>query len=307
MEVASLGNARYFLVFKDDFSRFRRVFFLKEKSEVPECIEIFLKESVKQGHQVKTLMSDCGSEFWNSSVKKILNTFGVTMRNSMPYTPEQNGVAERENRILVESARTMIHAKGLSKRLWAEAVNTAVHVLNRTGPSSVDGKSPIELWTGQECYPINHFRPFGSECFVHVPKPLRRKWCSKSKKGILVGYCHETDGYRVLVENKVITSRDVDFVPLIKNDKLQSTAVLEENETENEMVSLDLKLKDKYGNSQSNKELEDDQMSYSEGVLQESEETEFENLQENVSDRPQRVRRLPNKLKIKRLYFINRS
>lgn len=57
---------------------------------------------------------------------------GIRMETTAPYTPEQNGKAERENRTIVKSARTMIHAKSLPKFLWAEAMNTAVYILNRT-------------------------------------------------------------------------------------------------------------------------------------------------------------------------------
>ncbi|GFW15505.1 integrase catalytic domain-containing protein [Trichonephila clavipes] len=63
----------------------------------------------------------------------------------MPYTPQQNGAAERENRTIVECARSIIYAANLPLKLWAEAVNTSVYVLNRTGPTSVKDKSPYEL------------------------------------------------------------------------------------------------------------------------------------------------------------------
>lgn len=63
----------------------------------------------------------------------------------MPYTPEQNGSAKRENRTIVEAVRAMMHAKDLPQGLWAELVNAAVYILNRTGPTTMN-KSPCEIW-----------------------------------------------------------------------------------------------------------------------------------------------------------------
>jgi len=213
MENESLGGKRYALVFKDYFTKFRRVFFLAKKSEVASHLETFLNECQTAGHVVKTFMSDNGGEFVNSTVKELLRQRGITHRCTMAFTPEENGSIEREMRTLVEAARTMLFAnEDLPKRLWAEAMNTACHVINRTGPTS-DGKTPYELWYNRGSAPVEHFRPFGSPCFVHVPKQKRSKWSKKSNPGKLVGYCDERDGFRVYDGTKVVTSRDVVFRP----------------------------------------------------------------------------------------------
>ncbi|EFN72158.1 Copia protein, partial [Camponotus floridanus] len=68
-------------------------------------------------------------------------------------------------RTIVESARTMIHSKRMDKKFWAEAVNSAVHVLNRTGTSTVPNKTPYELWYNKRAK-MDHLRIFGSEVFV---------------------------------------------------------------------------------------------------------------------------------------------
>ena len=93
-------------------------------------------------------MTDNGSEFFNSDVKLVVN--GIEHRTSMTYSAKQNGCAERENRALVEAARSMLAAKELPKKLWAEAVLTASYVLNRSARSSVQGKTPYELWYGRK-------------------------------------------------------------------------------------------------------------------------------------------------------------
>lgn len=104
MENKSLGGTVYFLCFKDDWSKYRHVFFLSHKSEVPACLETFLAEVRIAVHTVKLFRADQGREFDNEKVIKILNSYGIERRLSPPYSKEQNGAAEREDRTLVESA-----------------------------------------------------------------------------------------------------------------------------------------------------------------------------------------------------------
>ena len=137
-------------------------------------------------------------------------------------------------RTIVEAARTMLYSKKLSKNLWAEAVNTVVYVLNRTGNSGQEGKTPYELWYNKTPN-ISHLKLFGSEVYVHIPKEKRRKWDQKGRKGIFVGYSEETKGYRICFDGREVSlSRDVIFKEAteieIKNEK-------EKEETTSEMVA----------------------------------------------------------------------
>lgn len=186
MQEQSIGGAKYFVCFKDDFTKFRRVFFIKLKSDVTECLKSFLGESSVAGHTIKELLCDGGMEFNNASIKSMLSSKGINLRITMPYSPQQNGAAERENRTLVESARSMIHTKNLPVKLWAEAVNTAVYILNRMGPTPEGIKTPYELWFKKEAISLNHLKIFGTECFVHVPNQKRRKWDNKVFPGCLL-------------------------------------------------------------------------------------------------------------------------
>jgi hypothetical protein len=210
MEESSLRGMRYFVCFKDDFSRYRRVYFMVLKSEVVDKLKEFLAETRVAGHSVKVFITDNGTEFTCAEVRKVLN--GIEHRLSMPYSAEQNGCAERENRTLTEAARSMLAAKELPKNLWAEAILTASYVLNRTGKSSIEGKTPFELWYGRKGA-IDHLRIFGTECFMHVAKVKRQKWDPKSIKGLIVGYSGDKDGYRVWVPGTKIVyqSHDVKF------------------------------------------------------------------------------------------------
>lgn len=213
MQEKSLGGARYFCVFKDDFTHFRRIYFLREKSDVKDKLKEYLSfVQTSTGNYVKALTTDGGKEYDNKEVREILAAAGIEHHKTAPYTPQQNGVAERENRFIVECARSMLHAKDLPIQLWAEAVNTAAYVLNRTGPSPTSGKTPYELWYGKTVK-VDHLRVMGTPCYVHVPKEKRQKWDRKAEKGVLVGYVDDMSSYRVWIRerNEVIISHDVTF------------------------------------------------------------------------------------------------
>jgi len=92
--------------------------------------------------------------------------------------------------------------------------NTTGYILNHTGPTPVEGKTPLELWTGYYAT-LGHLHVFGTECYVHSPKQKRYKWDKTSKLGRLVGYMGEKDSYRIWTpsERKMVMSRDVLFKP----------------------------------------------------------------------------------------------
>ncbi|CAG9571437.1 unnamed protein product [Danaus chrysippus] len=117
MEEASVGVSKYFVLMKDDFSNFRCVYFIKNKNETIKCIEDFLNKAENiTGNKVMLFRTDNGLKFINKNVKELFSGRGITHQRSVLYTPEQNGKAERDNRTLVEAARTMLHAKNLSKQ-----------------------------------------------------------------------------------------------------------------------------------------------------------------------------------------------
>lgn len=213
MQERSIGGSRYFVLFKDDYSHYRTIYFMKAKSEVKRILEKYLKVvKMDTNFDVKVMRSDNGTEFVNVDVTKILEERGIRHQRTVPYSPEQNGSAEREMRTIVEAARTMIHAKNLPIKLWAEATNAAVYILNRTGTSSVKGVSPFELWFGKQPQ-IDHLKVFGSKVFTHIPQEKRRKWDRKAEEGVFVGYCENTKGFRIWQPevNKIIVSRDIIF------------------------------------------------------------------------------------------------
>lgn len=221
MEVNSLGGSKYFLLIKDDYSHYRFVYFLKYKNEVYEHLKNFISlyRNIRN-EMFKVIRTDCGTEFLNYNCENLLSELGIVHEKTVPYCPEQNGKIEREMRTVVESARSMLASSGLGKHLWAEAVNCAVYVLNKTGTSSVSNKTPYTLWTNK-IFDINILKVFGSDAYIHIPKQSRKKWDLKSKKGIFVGYSLHTKGYRIYLpdENKVEISCNVVFHPIPEENK----------------------------------------------------------------------------------------
>ena len=105
----------------------------------------------------------------------------------MSYTPQQNGVSERKNRTVVEMEKTMLHEKGMPYQFWAEAVHTAVYLLNRCPTKALNKMTHFEAYNGRKPG-IAHLKIFGSVCYVHVPVNLRHKLESNNHKCIFVGY-----------------------------------------------------------------------------------------------------------------------
>ena len=130
----------------------------------------------------------------------------------MPKTTEQNGVAERVNRTIIESATSMLHSSGLPTKLWAEACSCAVYVQNWMAVKGVDGKTPYEGWNGVKPN-LSHLRIFGSDVFLLIPRDERGKFDPKAIKCQHVGYCETQKGFRAWdpVGRKVHTSRYVIF------------------------------------------------------------------------------------------------
>uniref|UniRef100_A0ABD2WMS0 Integrase catalytic domain-containing protein n=1 Tax=Trichogramma kaykai TaxID=54128 RepID=A0ABD2WMS0_9HYME len=214
MSTESIGKSKYFATFKDDFSGFCKIYFLQQKSELFDKLKLFCNEVKTQfGANIKELRSDGGKEYVNSFVNNFLGEQGIKHTVCVPYSPEQNGCAERANRTIVEAVRSMLHSnKDMPMSLWAEAANCAIFVLNMTGPSRINSKTPYELWYDKDIK-LPDLKVFGTECFSHIPKQKRQKLDKKSVKGFVVGY--DEMGYRIYVPERknVIVSRDVNFKP----------------------------------------------------------------------------------------------
>ncbi|KAJ1694595.1 hypothetical protein LUZ63_011293 [Rhynchospora breviuscula] len=181
-----------------------------------EAFDYFVKFSNRveneKGLKISRIRSDHGREFENAKFDELCIEKGYKQEFSAPRILQQNGVVERKNRTLQELARSMLHEFAVPKFLWAEAVNTACHVVNRACIRSKLKKTPFELWVGRTPN-ISYFRVFGSKCFVLDESPKVTKFDAKSLTGIFVGYSNTSKAYRVYLPTSrvVIESINVKF------------------------------------------------------------------------------------------------
>ncbi|KAJ9565365.1 hypothetical protein OSB04_001331 [Centaurea solstitialis] len=207
------GKKSYCLVIIDDFSRFTWVFFLRTKDETSGLIKPFVKRVENQVNlRVKVIRSDNGTEFKNADLNSFCEEEGIERQFSAPRTPQQNGVAERRNRTLIEAARTMLADSKLPITFWAEAVNTACYVQNRVHVVKSKGKTPYELFKNKKPF-IGFFVPFGCPCSILNTKTHLGKFDSKSDDGFFVGYSIQSKAVRVFntVSRTIEESDNVKF------------------------------------------------------------------------------------------------
>ncbi|GJR66229.1 putative ribonuclease H-like domain-containing protein [Tanacetum coccineum] len=195
--VKSLMKKSYCLVVTDDFSRFSWVFFLATKDETSGILKTFITEIENQlDHKVKVIRSDNGTEFKNSIMNQFCEIKGIKREFSVARTPQQNGVAERKNRTLIEAARTMLVDSKLPTTFWAEAVNTACYVLNRVLVIKPHNKTPYELIRGRPPL-IDFMKPFGCPVTILNTRDHLGKFDGKADEGYFVGYSVVSKAMRV--------------------------------------------------------------------------------------------------------------
>ncbi|KAJ9507131.1 hypothetical protein QJQ45_004864 [Haematococcus lacustris] len=233
--VASVGGYSYVVTFLDEYSGLSLVECVKAKSDVPGVIISTVQWlETQSGRKLKALRSDNGTEYINQEVKAFLASKGIQHQRSAPYSPEQNGSAERLNRTLIEKVRCMLYTAGLPTRLWTEAVRTANHLRNLS-PMRGKGATPWELFFGVKP-DISALRVFGATAYAHVPQHMRSKLEGKAVQGFLVGYEMGSKAYRVLVPGgRIIVTKDVVFDELARGEPLPVSEVAEVMATAEEL------------------------------------------------------------------------
>ncbi|GJR49891.1 putative ribonuclease H-like domain-containing protein [Tanacetum coccineum] len=195
--VRSINHKTYCLVVTDNFSRFSWVFFSASKDEISGILKRFIIEIENQlNHKVKVIRCDNGTEFKNREMNEFCGLKWIKREFSVTKTPQQNGVAERKNKTLIEAARTMLADSLLPTVFWAEAVNTACYVLNRVLVTKPHNKTPYELIIGRPPS-ISFMRPFGCPVIILNTLDPLGKFDGKAEEGFLVGYSVNSKAFRV--------------------------------------------------------------------------------------------------------------
>lgn len=181
-----------------------------------------ISEAKIAGHQIRRVRSDNAKEFASKEMNALLRKHSIVHEYSTPYCAAQNGRVERQNRTIVEMARSMLAGADLPLALWAEACKAAALIRNMLPLKRLNGITPAELWYGKKPN-IEMLRIYGSKAYAHVNEQFRSKFEPKSKQMLLVGYEPKRKAYRLWSPgtNRVEVSRDVIIVePTLKRQAI---------------------------------------------------------------------------------------
>lgn len=208
--VPSVNGFRYYLSFIDHASRYVWIYFLKAKFDTLGAFTHFRQLVDTQfGKKIKALQIDGGTEF--KPLTKLLSDNGIMHRISCPYIPQQNGVAERKHRHIVEVALSFLAQSNVPSRFWVDAFAAAVYIINRTPNKVLDFKTPFQVLTGNPP-DYSMLKVFGFLCFPHIRPFNKHKLEFRSTAAVFIGYNTSYKGYKVLLPSgKVIMSRHVKF------------------------------------------------------------------------------------------------
>ena len=178
MREYSNTGSKYVVTFVDRKSRLVRVYFVRRKSEVTSKMKHFVSWVKNQrGEYPKNFHTDGGGEYVNLDMKNFCEECGINVEITEAYSPEQNGIAERINRTLIEGSLAMLRHAGLPIGLWEEAIFNFTYIKNRTPHSKLSGRRPIDVWNEDlgevEREEFWTLHPFGCKAEVHIP-PSRR-------------------------------------------------------------------------------------------------------------------------------------
>ncbi|KAJ0859324.1 putative RNA-directed DNA polymerase [Helianthus annuus] len=166
--VASKGGTNYILTIIDDFSRKVWSFFLKHKRDVFSTSRNWKVQVEKQsGLVVKYLGIDIGLKFCSEEFNAYCRKEGITRYRTVVHTPQQNGVADRMNRTIMEMVWCMLSNSKLPKSFWAETASTACYIINRSPSREIEKKTPFELWSGKPA-DYTGLKPFGCPAYARV-------------------------------------------------------------------------------------------------------------------------------------------
>ena len=171
---------------------------MHRKSEVATILPSFLKQMETQFDlHVKIFQSDGGGEFVNQSLQNLFKTNGIIHRISCPGTPEQNGLAERRHRHIVEIALTLLLHASVPTKFWTAAFRTAVFLINHLPTSVLGYKSPYEVIFGY-APAYDSLRVFGCACYPLLAPFGISKLDFKSTRCVFLGYSTNHKGYLCL-------------------------------------------------------------------------------------------------------------
>lgn len=206
------GGNQYFILFIDDFTRYVTVKLMRDKASVKQKLMNYCNfVNTQYGRWPKEFRADNAAEF--EGTRAWMEERGIELKTSAPYSPQQNGVAERMNRTILDLARAMRFEKSLPETLWGETVLHAAWIRIRSPTTALNGESPLKILTGNRPN-LASTREFGEEVFI-LEELNHSKIQPKTRKAIFTGF---EDGpkairYYDLETKKIRVSRNYYFKP----------------------------------------------------------------------------------------------
>jgi len=182
------GGSRYCMTVIDDYTRYSFVKLIARKSDVTGTLMDYINlVETQTGNKVKALRSDNGGEYTSKVLDGFLQEKGIVHEFSLPYTPQQNGVAERLNRTLLDKAIPMLEQSGLPLKHWGNAISTANYIRNVSPTAASTAVTPNQAFFGIKPN-VSNLRAFGCRAFVLTPSHARTKLEARAKPGVFIGY-----------------------------------------------------------------------------------------------------------------------
>jgi len=212
----------------DDHSRSTWVSVLRAKSDAPKFFKQWLTKVERlTEHKVKVVRSGNGGEYTSNSFEQYLNELGIDHQTTVPYTSQQNGVAERTNRTIVERTIALMHSEQLPLGLWAEVMDTVVYLKNRSPSRSLIRCTPFESLTGKRPN-LSHLRVVVCAAWSLILEGKRdSKLAPRARLCCFLGYSSTQEAYKLWdpIERAVIIARDVTFDETMSASRLNRPKV----------------------------------------------------------------------------------
>ena len=223
---ASIHSNQYYLLMVDDSSQYITTEFLKKKTEAADKIKNYIMQLISHNRKPKAIRIDRGQEFLNEQLSAWCHEKGMNIEVTAPYSPSQNGIAERMNQTLVEIAHAML--RGLPEFLWKYAVQHSSYLRNRSYTKALQNQTPYQKWFNIKPN-VSHLRESGAPVWVLLQGQKKlRKMEPKSRQRIFVSY---EDGsksikYYNAQTRKVLTSCNIRFLALTDTETPSEPMVL---------------------------------------------------------------------------------
>jgi len=206
-----MGQYTYYVSFIDDFSKFTWIYLIKKKSDVLQVFQEFQqKVERKFERKIKTVQSDWGGEY--EKLHSFFRRIGIIHHVSCPHAHQQNGIAERKHRHIVEVGLALLANAGMPLKYWGHAFLTAAHLINMLPSKILNFDTPHERLL-HEKPDYSFLRVFGCACWPNLRPYNAHKLAFRSIQCVFLGYSTLHKGYKCLDldSGRIYISRDVIF------------------------------------------------------------------------------------------------